>query len=121
MSKISVATELERRLSVPNAAVEHKNLAGSHTRAKHHKTVPIPYLHSSPSAQRTMQLSRRAAALTRHLSKPSVRTIFGDRKSLYRGHLPTNPLQKLAATAISAAKALRDPRRADMVGVLGEA
>ena len=67
-----------------------------------------------------MQLSRRAAAL-RHLSKPSARTIFGDRKSLYRGHLPTNPLQKLAATAISAAKALRDPRRADMVGVLGEA
>ena len=68
-----------------------------------------------------MQLSRGAAALTRHLSKPSARTIFGDRKSLYRGHLPTNPLQKLAATAISAAKALRDPRRADMVGVLGEA
>ena len=50
-----------------------------------------------------------------------ARQIFGDRKSLYRGHLPTNPLQKLAATAISAAKALRDPRRADMVGVLGEA
>ena len=50
-----------------------------------------------------------------------ARQLFGAKKSLYRGHLPTNPLQKLAATAISAAKALRDPRRADMVGVLGEA
>ncbi|CAH0375806.1 unnamed protein product [Pelagomonas calceolata] len=66
-----------------------------------------------------MRQARRAvAALTR---RQPARPLFTDRKSLYRGHLPTNPLQKLAATAISAAKALKDPRRADMVGVLGEA
>ena len=64
------------------------------------------------------QARRVAAVLTR---RQPARTLFTDKKSLYRGHLPTNPLQKLAATAISAAKALRDPRRADMVGVLGEA
>ena len=68
-----------------------------------------------------MKLAHRAAAFTRRHPPLARRQIFGDRKSLYRGHLPTNPLQKLAATAISAAKALRDPRRADMVGVLGEA
>ena len=63
----------------------------------------------------------RQAASSPHQTPAARAELFGDRKSLYRGHLPTNPLQKLAATAISAAKALRDPRRADMVGVLGEA
>ena len=65
-----------------------------------------------------MRQAARRAVLTR---RQPARQLFGAKKSLYRGHLPTNPLQKLAATAISAAKALRDPRRADMVGVLGEA
>ena len=40
--------------------------------------------------------------------------------SRYPGHLPTSPLQKVAAAAASAVLALRDPTRADMVGTLGE-
>ena len=106
--------------SIYTAARTAPNLAGSTQACKAtHSTTPSSY--TRRPAQRAMQLSRRAAALTRYLPKSPARSIFGDRKSLYRGHLPTNPLQKLAATAISAAKALKDPRRADMVGVLGEA
>ena len=67
-----------------------------------------------------MRHARRAAAALASRPPPR-RPFFTDRKSLYRGHLPTNPLQRLAATAISAVEALKDPKRADMVGVLGEA
>ena len=110
--------ELEHRLSVPHAARSVPKLAGIHRRQSDTARHPSGYTRSRTRS--AMKLARRAAAL-RHQTPLARRPLFTDRKSLYRGHLPTNPLQKLAATAISAAKALRDPRRADMVGVLGEA
>ena len=42
------------------------------------------------------------------------------RPPLYPHHIPTSPLQKLVLAAGSAAAALSDPWRADMVAVNGE-
>lgn len=42
------------------------------------------------------------------------------KRSLYPGHLPTSPLQKVFVACASAALAIADPTRADMVGTLGE-
>ena len=44
----------------------------------------------------------------------------GTRPPLYPHHIPTSPLQKLVLAAGSAAAALSDPWRADMVAVNGE-
>ena len=56
--------------------------------------------------------------LQRHIRLLSTK---GARRSAYRGHLPTSPLQKIVAAGASAALSLADPARADMVGLLGEA
>mmetsp|Transcript_13994 Transcript_13994/g.45681 ORF Transcript_13994/g.45681 Transcript_13994/m.45681 type:complete len:235 (-) Transcript_13994:187-891(-) len=42
------------------------------------------------------------------------------RRSLYRGHLPSSPVQKVVAACGSAVASLWDPRRGDMIGTLGE-
>ena len=49
------------------------------------------------------------------------RCLATSRRSAYRGHLPTSPLQKVVAAGVSSVLSLRDPARADMVGLLGEA
>mmetsp|Transcript_12910 Transcript_12910/g.16596 ORF Transcript_12910/g.16596 Transcript_12910/m.16596 type:complete len:260 (+) Transcript_12910:124-903(+) len=40
--------------------------------------------------------------------------------SLYKGHYPTNPLQRIFLTAYSAVSALNDPEKGEMVATLGE-
>lgn len=41
-------------------------------------------------------------------------------RSLYRGHLPTSPAQKVFVAGVAAVRALANPRRADMVATLSE-